>query len=119
MKIAIIPARGRSKRIKKKNIKIFRGRPIIEWIFEIVKSSNLFDYIIVSTDNDEIKKIAKKNNILVPFKRPSYLCDDYSGTGPVMSHAVSWLEKKGIVSNEICCIYPTAVTLHKNDLIKS
>ena len=119
MSIAIIPARGGSKRIYKKNIKNFCGRPIIEWVFETVKSSKLFDHIIVSTEDDEIKKLAIKNDILVPFKRPLHLSDDYSGTIDVMSHAVKYLNKKGITSNNICCVYPTAVTLNKDDLVKS
>ncbi len=119
MSIAIIPARGGSKRIYKKNIKNFCGRPIIEWVFKAVKSSKLFDYIIVSTEDEEIKKLAIKNNILVPFKRPLHLSDDYSGTIDVMSHAVKCLKKKGITSNNICCVYPTAVTLSKYDLVKS
>lgn len=119
MLIAIIPARGGSKRIPKKNFKSFCGRPIIEWVFKIVKSSKLFDYIIVSTENDEIKKIAKKNSILVPFKRPLNLANDYSSINDVMAHAVGWLKKEGIKSNNICCVFPTAVTLLKDDLIKS
>lgn len=75
--IVIVPARGGSKRIFKKNIKFFLGKPIIEWVFDILKSSKLFSKIIVSTDNKDIANIAMKNNVSVPFVRPDYLFNYY------------------------------------------
>ena len=77
MKIAIIPARGGSKRISKKNIKDFCGIPIIAYSINTAKKSNIFDKIIVSTDNDEIANVAKSYGAEVPFKRPEHLSDDH------------------------------------------
>ena len=94
MKVAVILARGGSKRIKRKNIKIFNGKPIMGWVIEMVKKSELFDKIIVSTDDNEIASFAEKNRVEVPFKRPKNLSDDFANTNEVMSHAVSWMNQK-------------------------
>tara|TARA_B110000438_G_scaffold303271_1_gene364012 strand:- start:621 stop:1328 length:708 start_codon:yes stop_codon:yes gene_type:complete len=119
MKIAIIPARGGSRRIPKKNIKFFCGKPIIGWTIDIVKKSKIFNKIIVSTDDKKIALIAKKYNAEVPFIRPNKLGNDKVGTLDVVAHAVSWLQKKGYKPSEVCCIYPTAPLLQKKDLINS
>ena len=88
MKIAIIPARGGSKRIPKKNIKEFSGKPIIAWSIEAAKMCNMFDRIIVSTDDFEIASIAKQYGADVPFMRPKNLADDYTGTSAVVKNAI-------------------------------
>ena len=111
MIIAIIPARGGSKRIPQKNIKEFNGKPIIAYSIEKALSSKIFDKVIVSTDNDKIKNIAKQFGAEVPFDRPIQLSDDYTGTHEVIAHAVKWMEDKEWVLNSICCIYPTAPLL--------
>jgi len=108
MNIAIIPARGGSKRIPKKNIKDFMGKPIIAYSIEAAIKSQLFDEVIVSTDDDEIASIAKSYGASVPFKRPEELSDDFTGTTPVVRHAVNWYTKNKTKPDNVCCIYSTA-----------
>ena len=99
MNIAIIPARGGSKRIHRKNIKEFCGKPMIAWSIEAAKASGLFDCIIVSTDDVEIAEVAGLYGAEVPFMRPVELSDDYVGTGAVVKHAVEWaISNLGIVN---------------------
>ena len=111
MNVAVIPARGGSKRIPRKNIRKFNGKPIIAYSIEKALLSNLFDKVIVSTDDDEIKDIALQFGAEVPFKRPDRLSDDYTGTTAVVAHAVKWLENQGKTLNAVCCIYSTAPLL--------
>jgi pseudaminic acid cytidylyltransferase len=118
MNIAVIPARGGSKRIPRKNIKIFCGQPMISWPIEVAKKSELFDHIIVSTDDEEIAEIARSFGAEVPFKRPEKLSDDHSGTTSVIAHAVDEMNKKGLKPDMVCCIYPTSVFFTLNDLKK-
>lgn len=118
MKIAIIPARGGSKRIPKKNIKLFGGKPIIAWSILAAKESKLFDHIIVSTDDKEIASIAKEHGAEVPFTRPHNLSDDYTGTADVIKHAVNWcIENIGNVEN-VCTLYATAPFIKATDIQK-
>jgi N-acylneuraminate cytidylyltransferase len=114
--VAIIPARGGSKRIPRKNIRIFNGKPMISWSIEAAYNSGLFDKIVVSTDDREIKEIAEKNGALVPFIRPDELSNDYAGTIEVIAHAISALEKQGVNSDAVCCIYATAPFIRSEDL---
>ena len=109
--IAIIPARGGSKRIPKKNIKDFFGKPLIAYSIEIALKSNLFEKVIVSTDDNDIAKIAKKYGAEVPFLRPNKLSDDFTGTGDVIKHALNYLESKGETYSYVCTIYATAPLL--------
>tara|TARA_Y100001958_G_C21156251_1_gene491207 strand:- start:101 stop:793 length:693 start_codon:yes stop_codon:yes gene_type:complete len=115
-KIAVVIARGGSKRIPKKNIKSFLGKPIIEIVIKIIKSSKIFDEIIVSTDNSNIAKIAKKNKVKVPFIRPKNLANDFADTISVMKHAVVTFSPNNSSDNIYCCIYPTSVFMTKKDL---
>ncbi|AAZ18515.1 putative Acylneuraminate cytidylyltransferase [Psychrobacter arcticus 273-4] len=108
MKIAVIPARGGSKRIPRKNIKEFCGKPMIAYSIEAALQSGCFDKIIVSTDDLEIAEVAKSYGAEVPFMRPMELSDDYSGTIPVIRHAIEWLIKQGFDPELICCLYATA-----------
>lgn len=108
MKVAIIPARGGSKRIPRKNIKEFFGKPMIAWSIEAAKASGCFDLILVSTDNDEIAQIAKKYGASVPFKRPQELSGDYVGTTEVIAHAIQWLNVNLRQVTQACCLYATA-----------
>jgi pseudaminic acid cytidylyltransferase len=114
MRVAIIPARGGSKRIPRKNIKLFHGKPMISWSIKTALESKIFDRIIVSTDDSEIAEIAINFGVEVPFIRPAILADDYATTADVMGHAVNWLVDDGYPASEICCIYPTApfITVH-------
>lgn len=116
MRIAVIPARGGSKRIPRKNIKPFFGRPMIAWSIEAAKSSELFDRIIVSTDDVEIANVAKQWGAEVPFMRPEELSNDYAGTTPVIAHATQWALDQGIDVTAVCCIYATAPFVQTDDL---
>ncbi len=117
MKIAIIPARGGSKRIPRKNIKPFCGKPMIAWSIEAAKNSDLFDHIIVSTDDDEIAEVAIQWGAEVPFMRPAELADDYVGTGAVAQHALEWGIKNLGPIEFVCTIYATAPFIQPTDLI--
>lgn len=116
MKLAIIPARGGSKRIPRKNIKLFCGKPIIVWSIEAAQKSNCFDRIIVSTDDPEIAKIARIHGADVPFMRPPELSDDHVGTIPVVAHAVDWMAQQFGLAQFVCCLYATAPFVQPQDL---
>lgn len=115
-KIAVIPARGGSKRIPKKNIKMFFEKPLIAYSIEAALNANVFEKVIVSTDDEEIAKIAKKYGAEVPFLRPKELSDDYTGTTSVVSHAIEYLESKGESFDYVCTIYATAPFLQSKYL---
>lgn len=115
-RVAIIPARGGSKRIPRKNIKTFCDKPMIAWSIEAAKASGCFDQIIVSTDDIEIAEIARECGAEVPFMRPNALSDDYTGTIPVIRHAVAWLQEHGFPVDYACCIYATAPFVSAEDL---
>ena len=116
MKIAIIPARGGSKRIPRKNIKLFNGKPMIAWSIEAAQASGLFDRIIVSTDDVEIADVAKQWGAEVPFMRPVELSNDYAGTTEVIAHATLWALDQGLKVDAVCCIYATAPFVQMDDL---
>lgn len=117
MYVAIIPARGGSKRIPRKNIKDFHGKPMIAWSIETARRSGLFDKIVVSTDDTEIATIAKSYGAEVPFVRPSALADDHTPTVPVIAHGISALADIGVSPDAVCCIYPCAPFLRADDLV--
>lgn len=108
MRVAIIPARGGSKRIPHKNIKSFCGKPMISWSIEAALQSGCFDRVIVSTDDQHIADVAKEYGADVPFMRPAELSDDFTGTIPVTKHAIEYLESQGEIYDDIMCIYATA-----------
>lgn len=118
MRLAIIPARGGSKRIPQKNIKEFAGQPIIAWSIQAAKESHCFDRIIVSTDDPEIARIARLNGADVPFMRKAELSGDDVPTVPVVADAVAWHIAHGDAVTEACCIYATAPFVQPDDLIK-
>lgn len=118
MNIAIIPARGGSKRIPKKNIRIFHGKPIIAWSIEVAKKSGLFDHIVVSTDDPDIAECAIKYGAEVPFERPKELANDIVGNTEVVAHAVRWFSENVVAPKYVCCIYATAPFLSIADLTK-
>jgi N-acylneuraminate cytidylyltransferase len=111
MRIAVIPARGGSKRIPRKNIREFAGKPIIAWPIGVALESKLFDKVVVSTDNEEIASIAKGLGALVPFLRRPDLADDYSDTKAVITNAIQELGLPEDMLGDVCCIYPTSVFL--------
>jgi len=108
MKLAVIPARGGSKRIPRKNIKKFLGKPIIAYSIQAAKESGCFDKIVVSTDDNEIAEVAKQYGAEVPFIRPIELSDDYTNTNDVVKHAINWFTEQGINIDYTCCIYATS-----------
>lgn len=116
MRIAVIPARGGSKRIPRKNIKVFSGKPMIAWSIEAAKAAGLFEHIIVSTDDAEIAEIAKAWGAEVPFMRPAELSNDYAGTTEVIAHATRWALDQGWSVTAVCCIYATAPFIQVMDI---
>jgi pseudaminic acid cytidylyltransferase len=118
MKIAVIPARGGSKRIPRKNIKEFCGKPMIAWSIQAAKTSGIFDRIIVTTDDVEIAAIAKTWGAEVPFMRPEHLSNDFAGTTEVIAHATQWCLEQNWPVTDVCCIYATAPFVQPSDIIK-
>lgn len=116
MRLAVIPARGGSKRIPRKNVKLFCGKPMLAWAIEAARESGCFDRVVVSTDDDEIADVARVWGADVPFRRPVELSDDYTGTIPVVAHAIRTLQSQGMSLDLVCCIYATAPFLHGADL---
>lgn len=113
-RIAIIPARAGSKRIKNKNIKPFFGKPILAYAIECAKATKLFDEIVVSTDSAHIAAIAQEFGALTPFVRPQSLSGDKVATLPVISHALKELDAKE--QDLACCIYPATPLLESQHL---
>lgn len=116
MNIAVIPARGGSKRIPRKNIKPFLGRPMIGYAIQAALTSKAFDRIIVSTDDGEIAEVARHFGAEIPFIRPQQLADDYTPTVPVIAHAIRACEELGWYINDVCCIYPGVPFVSADDL---
>lgn len=114
MNIAIIPARGGSKRIPRKNVKSFCGKPMIGWSIEAARQSGCFGRIIVSTDDNGIAQIAQEQGAEVPFMRPVGLADDYTGTQAVIAHAVKTLALDD--TDRVCCLYATAPFVLADDI---
>ena len=119
MKIAVIPARGGSKRIQRKNIRNFCGKPIIAYTIEALQESGVVDKIWVSTDDEEIAEVAKSFGAEIPFWRPLDLSNDTAGTLPVMVHAVKEMIKKSLDPNCICCAYATAPLMKPSSIVKA
>ncbi len=116
MRLCIIPARGGSKRIPRKNIRDFCGKPIIAWSIETAIESGCFDRVIVSTDDEEIAAMAKRYGAEIPFMRPAQLADDYTGTTAVVAHAIEWQNSHGDAADKVCCLYATAPFVRAIDL---
>lgn len=116
MRLAVIPARGGSKRIPRKNIKVFCGKPMIAWSIQAALESGCFDKIIVSTDDEEIAEVARQYGASVPFTRPAELSDDYTGTIPVIQQAIEWCNTNGFYARQVCCLYATAPFVSPEDL---
>lgn len=116
--IAIIPARGGSKRIPKKNVRPFAGKPMIAYPIRAALDAGVFDRIIVSTDSDEIAEVAKAEGADVPFRRPAELSDDRTATAPVLLHTLEWLRANGTPASYACCIYATAPFVRPEDLVR-
>lgn len=116
MRLAVIPARGGSKRIPRKNIKPFCGKPMIAWSIEAALQSGCFDRVIVSTDDAEIAQVAQAAGAEVPFVRPPELSDDHTGTIPVIAYAIDWMNRNAGPVDLACCLYATAPFVQPLDL---
>ena len=115
-RVAIIPARGGSKRIPRKNIRLFHGKPIIQWVIEVAQACGFFDSVVVSTDDQEVASVAKAAGAQIPFSRPATLSDDHTPTVDVIAHALQALHDLGRTYDQACCLYPTSVFVSKRDL---
>lgn len=118
MNVAIIPARGGSKRIPRKNIKEFCGKPMIVWSIEAAQRTSVFDRIVVSTDDEEIAEVARRYGAEVPFMRPAEISDDFTTTVDVICHALQEISKETTIDSA-CCIYATAPFLDSEDLLQA
>jgi len=116
--IAIIPARGGSKRIPRKNIKVFLGKPIIAYSIDAAIRSNCFDEIMVSTDDEEIAEVAKKYGANVPFFRSKENSNDFAGLAEVVEEVMLIYDKREMVFNHFCCILPTAPLISHEKIIQ-
>lgn len=116
MRLAVIPARGGSKRIPRKNVKPFAGRPMIAHAIAAARDSGVFEHILVSTDDAEIAAVARAHGAEVPFMRPPELADDHAATGPVVVHAIQQAQALGWAVQQVCCLYPGVPLLQPQDL---
>jgi pseudaminic acid cytidylyltransferase len=119
MRLCIIPARGGSKRIPRKNIKEFCGQAMIGYSIEAAITSQCFDKVIVSTDDQEIAEIAKSFGAEVPFIRPDALANDHAATIPVVKHAIEWFDEQGQLPTDVCCLYATAPFIQSQTISKA
>jgi pseudaminic acid cytidylyltransferase len=116
VRLAVIPARGGSKRIPRKNIKLFHGKPMISYAIEAAIAAKIFDRVIVSTDDAEIAQVARECGAEVPFMRPAELADNHTPTVPVIAHAIASCQEMGWDVQEVCCIYPGVPFISITDL---
>lgn len=119
MNVCVIPARGGSKRIPRKNIREFCGRPMIHWSIKAALDSGLFAHVLVSTDDQEIAAVANAHGAEVPFLRPTELADDRAGTVEAVAHAADWAAQRYGNVEALCCIYATAPFVSRGDLQKA
>jgi pseudaminic acid cytidylyltransferase len=116
MRLAVIPARGGSKRIPRKNVRPFAGKPMIAHSISAALASGAFDRVIVSTDDEEIARVARDHGAETPFVRPDELSNDHAATIPVVAHALRWAQDSGNHVDGCCCIYATAPFVTPDDL---
>lgn len=117
--ICIIPARGGSKRIPRKNIKEFLGKPIIAYSIEAALKSGLFDEVMVSTDDKEIATIAKQYGAKVPFLRSSDTANDFATTADVLNEVLRMYKDSGLEFDQMCCLYATAPLVKSEDIVRA
>ena len=119
MRLCVIPARGGSKRIPRKNIKEFNGKPIIAYSIEAALKCSCFDQVIVSSDDAVFAEVAKSFGASVPFMRPDELANDYASTIPVVKHAIEWFDDQVQAPSEVCCLYATAPFVRASTIRKA
>jgi pseudaminic acid cytidylyltransferase len=115
--LAVIPARGGSKRIPRKNIRPMSGRPLLAWTVDLCRSLEVFADVIVSTDDEEIAEVARAAGATVPFLRPADLADDHASTVSVVRHAVRWFAEEHGPLRDACCIYPAAIFVGSREIV--
>jgi pseudaminic acid cytidylyltransferase len=116
MRLAVIPARGGSKRIPRKNIRLFAGKPVMAYSIKAALESDCFDQVIVSTDDEAIAAVAREHGAVVPFMRPAELADDHTVLADVITHAITWYQEQGRAVSQACCIFATAPFVSAADL---
>ena len=114
--LAIIPARGGSKRIPRKNVKPFLGKPMLAYSIEAALATGLFDEVMVSTDDDEIAEVARQYGAKVPFMRSAVTASDYATTVDVLKEVLDNYRKLGCEFDNFCCIYATAPMVQPTDI---
>ena len=114
--ICVIPARGGSKRLPRKNVRPFRGQPMIAWSIQAALNSGCFDQVVVSTDDHEIADVAREYGASIPFLRPPGLADDFAETTDVVVHAIEELASRDCNPSLVCCLYATAPFVRPEDL---
>lgn len=117
--LCIIPARGGSKRIPRKNVKPFLGKPILAYSIETALQSGLFDEIMVSTDDAEIADVAKQFGASVPFMRSAEIASDFATTADVLKEVIAKYKELGLEFDNFCCFYATAPLVQSNDIISA
>lgn len=115
--LCIIPARGGSKRIPRKNVKFFLGKPMLAYSIEAAFASNLFDEVMVSTDDEEIAEVAKQYGAIVPFMRSAETANDFATTADVLHEVINKYKELGREFDNFCCIYATAPMIQCKDII--
>lgn len=118
-RVAIIPARGGSKRVPRKNVRPFAGRPMIGYAIDVARRSGLFEHVLVSTDDAEVAAVARDLGAEVPFMRPAALADDFTPTVPVIAHALRAAAELGWRVDLACCIYPAVPLLRPQALAEA
>jgi pseudaminic acid cytidylyltransferase len=113
--LALIPARGGSKRIPRKNIRPFLGVPMLARTITLLQEAAVFDRVVVSTDDTEVAEVARRAGAEVPFARPEELANDLAATLPVIEHGIRTLEVAGFVADYVCCVYPASVLSRPDD----
>lgn len=119
MRLAVIPARGGSKRIPRKNVRPFAGKPMILYAIEAARAAGVFDRVVVTTDDADIAAISAAAGAEVPFMRPAELADDHTPTVPVIAHAVEACRAIGWPVEHACCIYPAVPLIDAADIVRA
>lgn len=117
--LAIIPARGGSKRIPRKNVKPFLGKPMLAYSIEAALATGLFDEVMVSTDDEEIAEVARKYGAKVPFMRSAVTASDYATTADVLKEVIEKYKELGCEFDNFCCIYATAPMIQSKDIVSA
>lgn len=117
--LVVVPARGGSKRIPKKNIRPIAGKPMIGWPLSVLTDVFPLERILLSTDSEDIKDVAREYGVAAPFTRPEHLANDFAATMEVVTHALEWYEQNVAPVEYVLVVYPTAVLIDRDDLSRA